>query len=144
MRVADGTHPVEEAAVEGIRLMNIVIDCSDVARLAAFWSAVTGYMPAPDEPPWDDASWNDAEWVALSDPAGTKPRIGFQKVPEGKVVKNRVHMDWAVEDEEGEAARIQALGATFLWRSGNPEDPFVTLADPEGNEFCVVRATGGG
>jgi predicted enzyme related to lactoylglutathione lyase len=58
-------------------------------------------------------------------------------------VKNRVHMDFVAEDEEAEAARIQELGATFLWRSKNPEDPFVTLADPEGNEFCVVRATDG-
>ncbi len=72
---------------------------------------------------------------------GHAPRIAFQRVPEGKVVKNRVHLDFEAEDEEATAAQIQALGARFLWRSSNPEDPFVTLADPEGNEFCVVRAT---
>jgi predicted enzyme related to lactoylglutathione lyase len=123
-----------------VRLANIVFDCADVARLAEFWSAVTGFLPGSGEPSWDDPSWKGAEWVALSDPAGRAPRIGFQLVPEGKVVKNRVHLDLAAEDEEAEAARIQSLGATFLWRSTNPEDPFVTLADPEGNEFCVVRA----
>jgi predicted enzyme related to lactoylglutathione lyase len=129
----------KEARVSELRLANVVIDCSDVARLASFWSSVTGYMPAPGEPPWDDPEWKDAKWVAIRNPAGTGPRIGFQKVPESKVVKNRVHMDWVADDEEVEAARIQALGATFLWRSADPEDPFVTLADPEGNEFCVVR-----
>jgi hypothetical protein len=103
--------------VAGIRLANIVIDCADVAGLASFWCAVTGYAPRPGQPPWDDPSW--------------------------KAAKNRVHMDWVADDEEAEAARIQGLGATFLWRSSNPEDPFVTLADPEGNEFCVVRAAGG-
>lgn len=71
---------------------------------------------------------------------GRAPRICFQRVPEGKVVKNRVHMDFEAEDEEATVAQIQSLGATFLWRSSNPEDPFVTMGDPEGNEFCVVRS----
>jgi hypothetical protein len=84
-----------EAAAQ-VRMMNVVIDCADVARLAAFWSAVTGFQPREGEPPWDDP------------------------------------------------AQIQALGATFLWRSSNPDDPFVTLADPEGNEFCVVRSAPAG
>jgi len=127
--------------VTQLQVMNVVIDCADVGRLAAFWSAVTGFQPREAEPPFDDPSWKDADWVSLGDPAGHAPRIGFQRVPEGKVVKNRVHLDFATEDEEAEAARIQSLGATFLWRSADPQDPFVTLADPEGNEFCVVRAS---
>ena len=129
--------------MSGVRLANVVIDCANVGRLTSFWSAVTGFQPAPGQPPWDDPSWKDAEWVTIRDPDGRAPRIGFQRVPEGKVVKNRVHMDFVASDEEAEAAKIQQLGATFLWRSSDPEDPFVTLADPEGNEFCVVRATGG-
>jgi hypothetical protein len=60
-------------------------------------------------------------------------------VPEAKVVKNRVHVDLGSADEGAEATRIEALGATRLWVSDDPEDPFVVLADPEGNEFCVVR-----
>jgi Glyoxalase-like domain len=121
-------------------MLNVVFDCADVAKLAQFWSAVTGFQPKAGEPPWDDPEWKGADWVALYDPAGTAPRIAFQKVPEGKVVKNRVHLDFDTEDEEATATWIQGLGATFLWRSEDPEDPFVTLADPEGNEFCVVRA----
>jgi predicted enzyme related to lactoylglutathione lyase len=131
----------EDAIQPQVHMANVVIDCADVAKLASFWSAVTGFKPREGEPPWDDPEWKDADWVALRDPAGRAPKIGFQRVPEGKVVKNRVHLDFGAEDEEATAAQIQALGATFLWRSTNPEDPFVTLADPEGNEFCVVRAT---
>jgi predicted enzyme related to lactoylglutathione lyase len=129
----------QEAGKPRVQMMNVVIDCADVARLAQFWSAVTGFQPREGEPPWDDPEWKDAEWVGLRDPEGHKPNIAFQKVPEGKAVKNRVHLDLQAEDEEAAAALIQELGATFLWRSSNPDDPFVTLADPEGNEFCVVR-----
>jgi hypothetical protein len=64
-------------------------------------------------------------------------------VPEDKVVKNRVHMDLYVDNEELAATRIVALGASRLWRSPNPDDPFIVLADPEGNEFCMVRAPQG-
>ena len=65
--------------------------------------------------------------------------IGFQKVPEGKVVKNRVHLDFWAADEEAAAREVEAMGATRLWVSEDPEDPFVVLADPEGNEFCLIR-----
>jgi predicted enzyme related to lactoylglutathione lyase len=123
-----------------VRMLNVVFDCADVARLAQFWSAVTGFQPRKGEPPWDNPEWKTAEWVSLRDPSGRSPNIAFQKVPEGKVAKNRVHLDLEAEDEEATATRIQELGARFLWRSRNPEDPFVTLADPEGNEFCVVRS----
>ncbi len=67
-------------------------------------------------------------------------RIGFQQVPEGKVVKNRVHLDFSAADEEATAGEIEAMGATRRWVGDDPEDPFVALADPEGNEFCIVRA----
>jgi hypothetical protein len=65
--------------------------------------------------------------------------IGFQKVPEGKVVKNRVHLDFWAGDEEATARELEAIGATRRWVSEDPEDPFVVLADPEGNEFCLIR-----
>jgi hypothetical protein len=66
--------------------------------------------------------------------------MGFQKVPEPKSVKNRVHLDLSSRDEEAAATALEAVGATRLWVSEDPEDPFVVLADPEGNEFCVVRS----
>jgi len=111
---------------------SVVIDCAEPASLAAFWAAVTGYE-VRDEGPEDDNTWR-----TLRGPAG-RPNIGFQKVPEPKQVKNRVHIDLYAADEEAAAARIEALGATRLYVSQDPYDVFVTLADPEGNEFCVCR-----
>jgi hypothetical protein len=106
-----------------------VIDCADPAGLAAWWHELTGW-PLGE---------HGAPWSSLERPDGTY--LGFQQVPEPKAGKNRMHLDLAVADEEAAAAWAQAeLRATFLWRSENPDDPFVVLADPEGNEFCYVRA----
>ena len=113
---------------------SVVIDCADPPSLAAFWAAVTGYE-VRDEGPVEDRSWR-----TLLGPDG-QPNMGFQKVPEPKRVKNRVHVDLYTADEEAAAARIEALGATRLYVSEDPDDVFVTLADPEGNEFCVCRQT---
>jgi predicted enzyme related to lactoylglutathione lyase len=110
-----------------VRFREVVIDCADPRSLAAFWVAFTGYEIRRA---YDD-------WVAIEATDGSM-LIGFQQVPEGKVVKNRVHLDFAAEDPEPTARQIEALGATRLWVSEDPEDPFVVLADPEGNEFCIV------
>jgi predicted enzyme related to lactoylglutathione lyase len=113
-----------------VRFHEVVIDCADPRSLARFWAGATGYELQSDR---DD-------WASVLGEGERGIRIGFQRVPEGKVVKNRVHVDLGSPDEETEASRIEALGATRLWVSDDPEDPFVVLADPEGNEFCVVRA----
>jgi hypothetical protein len=115
--------------VERVVLRGVVIDCADPGALAAFWASFTGYEPDHE----DDA------WVSLRSPDGGD-RISFQKVPEPKTVKNRVHLDFAAADEEATAEWIESLGATRRWVSSDPDDPFVVLADPEGNEFCVIRA----
>ena len=114
-----------------VRMGSVVIDCADPPSLAGFWAAVTGYEPRA-------ADAGDDTWRMLLGPGG-QPNIGFQKVPEAKQVKNRVHIDLYTVDEEAAAARIEALGATRLYVSDDPDDIFVTLADPEGNEFCVCR-----
>jgi len=115
-----------------VSFREVVIDCRDPRSLARFWAAATGYEVDSDS----------EDWASVVGEGDRGIRIGFQKVPEGKVVKNRVHVDLAATDEEAEARRIEALGATRLWISDDPDDPFVVLADPEGNEFCVVRAPG--
>jgi predicted enzyme related to lactoylglutathione lyase len=112
-----------------VRFREVVIDCVDPPSLARFWAAATGYEID-----------NESEgWAAIVGEGDRDIRVGFQRVPEDKVVKNRVHVDLSAPDEEAEARRIEALGATRLWVSEDPDDPFVVLADPEGNEFCVVR-----
>jgi len=113
----------------GVRFEEVVIDCADPGALARFWSSVTGY----------EIDNESDRWAAIRGEGERDIWIGFQRVPEAKSVKNRVHVDLGAADEEREARRIEALGATRLWVSDDPEDPFVVLADPEGNEFCVVR-----
>jgi predicted enzyme related to lactoylglutathione lyase len=113
-----------------LRFYEVVIDCADPQALARFWAEATGYALERD---FED-------WASVVGEGDRQIRIGFQRVPEGKVVKNRVHVDLEAPDEEAEARRIEALGATRRYTSEDPEDPFVVLADPEGNEFCIVRA----
>lgn len=135
MARATNAHGTPESTPE-VSIGGIVFDCADPIGLARFWQAVTGFEPAEPLVPGPEGD----DWAQLTDPAGRQPSLGFQKVPEGKVVKNRVHVDLYATDEEAGAERIVALGARRLWRSEDPDDPFVVLADPEGNEFCVVRA----
>lgn len=119
----------------------VVIDCRDPHRLARFWAGALGYQPSKGGEDWDDlrseAEAGELDWVRLT---GAGVAVAFQRVPEPKAVKNRVHLDLASIDEESEASRLEVLGATRLRRSEDPDDVFVVLADPEGNEFCVVRA----
>jgi predicted enzyme related to lactoylglutathione lyase len=112
-----------------ISLGMVVIDCADPLRLAGFWASATGYTVRD----------SDERWAWILDPKDSRIEIGFQRVPEPKSGKNRVHLDLHTPDEEAEAERIEALGGTRLRRSDNPEDIFIVFADPEGNEFCIVR-----
>jgi hypothetical protein len=139
----------------------LTIDAHDPPRLVAFWAEALGYSPTPPDldTPWyrhyrrrlggDDAFDN-----RLFDPAGLQPPLWFQEVPEGKAGKNRLHIDVYATDRDDSlalpervervdavVARLTELGASTLraTREDDPEDPFyfVTMQDPEGNEFCV-------
>ncbi|MCH1869042.1 VOC family protein [Nocardioides sp. CFH 31398] len=121
------------------------VDCRDAYALSRFWGAVLGYdgMPGePDEP-------GDEECLLVS-PDGAI-RLLFIEVPESKSTKNRVHLDLEPVDgtREEEIERLLGLGATLLADRRRPDGGWATLADPEGNEFCVLRtraereATGG-
>jgi hypothetical protein len=108
---------------------SVVIDCADPVRLVDWWHELTGWPVGERGEPWSDLERHDGTY------------LGFQEVPESKAGKNRLHLDLRVADEEAAATWAQEqLGATFLWRSQSADDPFVVLADPEGNEFCFVRA----
>jgi uncharacterized protein YndB with AHSA1/START domain len=107
-------------------IANVTIDCADAARLAGFWAAALGYVPAGGGP----------DWAALEEPSGAGPRLLFMRVPEPKVVKNRVHLDLNVEDRLAEAERLVALGARQL-RTVAEGAGWMVMADPEGNEFCI-------
>ncbi len=140
--------------------IQVVFDCADPDRLARFWASALQYrLPDPPEGfnTWDEwlkaegipeEEWNSAS--ALEDPDGTGPRIYFQRVPEHKIVKNRVHIDLNVsggakvpleerrKQVDAEAERLVDEGAT-VFRPGSVErgEYWVVMQDPEGNEFCV-------
>jgi hypothetical protein len=79
-----------------------------------------------------------ADGAACVDPDGKRPRLYFQRVPEAKAGKNRVHLDVRVQDKDAEVARLTALGATRLYEASQGPHTWITMADPEGNEFCVT------
>ncbi|HEX9260373.1 MAG TPA: VOC family protein [Acidimicrobiales bacterium] len=114
------------------REIHLVIDANDPDRLARFWSEALGYEIAAGV----------AQYRSLRDPEGKGPKLLIQGVGEPKVVKNRLHIDIAADDLEAEAARLVALGARRLQEA--PVEEFgiswILLADPEGNELCVVPA----
>ena len=141
------------------REVQVTIDCADPARLAEFWAEVLGYRlqrPPPGFETWDEAldAWASRRSGATTPRPSSTPRararVFFQRVPEGKQVKNRVHLDvraapgLAGDDRmaalEAEADRLVALGARRLARV-EPAPPMeaghLVMADPEGNEFCL-------
>jgi predicted enzyme related to lactoylglutathione lyase len=113
------------------QVTQILIDCADVDALAAFWCAVLDWKIVGE----DDG---DVE-IGPHDDADASVRIMFEKVPEPKTIKNRVHLDVKATDgdQDGEVERLLALGASRV-DIGQGEVSWVVLADPEGNEFCVL------
>lgn len=126
----------------GLRLTEIVVDCRDAAALASFWAAALGYhiVFADDDQveigPWEQEPPDLAEQMRR---APGVPTIVFVVVPEGKTVKNRLHLDLRPDDQDAEVQRILALGAKKV-DIGQGEQSWVVLADPEDNEFCILRA----
>ncbi len=117
-----------------LTIQTISFDCHDPAALATFWQQVLG---------WRVTYQTDDEWV-LEPPEGSQqdgvaPDLLFFKVPDEKSVKNRLHLDLRPQDRDAEVARVVGLGAREV-DIGQGEQTWVVLADPEGNEFCVLRA----
>ena len=118
------------------RMHNVTFDCADPVAQAAFWSQVTGFAQHPD----NGADPEDTETLLL--PPGDGPGILFQRVPEGRAVKNRLHLDLRPTDgtRDEEVQRLLGIGATLVLDMRQPDGTgWVQLADPEGNEFCVER-----
>lgn len=110
----------------------VVVDCADPERVGAFWQAVLG----------DGYRAKRDGWSSLRHPAGVGPHLSFDRVHEGKAVKNRVHPDIRPEGRtrDEERARLDQLGArTLRLVEDNPADVHSIVVDPEGNEFCILN-----
>jgi predicted enzyme related to lactoylglutathione lyase len=117
----------------GITLLGISFDAHDPAVLAAFWAAVLHRDT-------DDGASADFASIPPGTDPGSGPLLMFHRVPEGKAVKNRVHLDLRTADVGGETARLLALGANELRPLAANDGRWVSLADPEGNEFDLVAS----
>jgi Glyoxalase-like domain len=130
----------------GSRLTEVVVDCHDPVALAAFWAAALGYHVVRSEDgqveiaPWPREPPDLAEQVRQ---APGVPTLVFVPVPEAKTVKNRLHLDLRPvgSSHAAEVERLIGLGARRA-DIGQGEVPWVVLADPEGNEFCVLGPLG--
>ena len=140
-----------------VKEFQVTFDCADPERVARFWCEALGYVVPP--PPPGFASWEEFDAslppasqgsaYACVDPTGKGPRLFFQRVPEGKVVKNRLHLDVRVgtglvgEERvaalEAECARLLPLGATRvqLLVADEENESCLVMQDVEGNEFCL-------
>jgi catechol 2,3-dioxygenase-like lactoylglutathione lyase family enzyme len=113
--------------------ISVVLDCTDAAKLAAFWTGALGYEQVAA----------DGEFIGLKDPDGRLPTLVLQRVPERKVIKNRMHIDVFSDDFDRHFVRLTDLGATIVTPEHLESDGMrlVVLADPEGNEFCLLDPT---
>ena len=138
--------------------IQVTFDCNDIEKMVQFWMLALNYR-MPDPPP-GYTDWNEfaaknnipkEEWaMTLFDPAGKGPDVYFQLVPEGKTAKNRLHLDIRVSSGFGtdpaerrqqtsaRVAELVAAGASILYEINESEAYWVTMADPEGNEFCII------
>ncbi|MEU3646081.1 VOC family protein [Lentzea sp. NPDC034063] len=114
-------------------LQNVAIDCANAYELALFWSKVTGRPLHPDDKPGD----RETEVLLAEGPV-----LYFNEVPEPKTVKNRLHLCLRPDtSRDEEVERLLGLGATFVGDHRDADGTgWAILADPEGNEFCVLRS----
>lgn len=140
-----------------VKQVQVAFDCANPQRMADFWCDVLGYVlpPVPEGfATWDDYQASqppEHQWAtfACMDPSGAGPRLFFQRVPEGKVVKNRLHLDvragtGLVGDERlatltAESERLIALGAerVRVMPADEEDESCIVMQDIEGNEFCL-------
>ncbi|MFN0089126.1 MAG: VOC family protein [Acidimicrobiales bacterium] len=107
----------------------VIVDAHDPVALGRWWQRALG---------WEVVSESEAD-LELAPAAGAQPSLQFLAAPDDKVVKNRLHLDFRPVDRDAEVARLVALGARPV-DIGQGEQSWVVLADPEGNEFCVLSS----
>jgi predicted enzyme related to lactoylglutathione lyase len=118
-----------------LKIQCVTIDCEDLALVSNFWAQVLEWR----------ITYTDEVEVVLEPPVGSPleniaPDILFIKVPNSKTVKNRMHFDLRPDDQLAEVARVEQLGAKKADIGQAGDLPWIVMADPEGNEFCILSA----
>jgi predicted enzyme related to lactoylglutathione lyase len=126
-----GNAKIGKAPVVAARFTELIVDSHDPEKLAGFWAEVLG---------WTRTDNYGGRVVEIASASRERPTITFVPVPDAKTTKNRLHIDVNPVgcDQDEELSRLLALGATKV-DVGQGEKPWVVLADPEGNEFCLLR-----
>ncbi|GII24610.1 VOC family protein [Planosporangium mesophilum] len=112
------------------RWSEVVVDAIDPARLGRWWAEVLDYRLLHE----------DLDRAAIGPVEGTYPQLMFNRVSDAKSGRNRLHLDLTPDDQEAEVERLVDMGARRVDIGQGDDAPWVVLADPEGNEFCVLRA----
>jgi hypothetical protein len=118
-----------------LRIQCLTVDAHDPSAIATFWEAALGWRRTEE----------DGHEVVLEPPLGSPgggaaPDLLFLRVPDDKAVKNRLHLDLRPDDQAAEVARLEALGARRVDIGQGDDVTWIVMADPEGNEFCVLRS----
>jgi predicted enzyme related to lactoylglutathione lyase len=121
-----------------LRIQCVCIDTTDPSGLATFWEQALGWRRTYDKP--DEVCIEPPEG---SSEDGVVPDLLFLKVPDAKTVKNRLHVDLRPEDQAAEVERLEQLGATRADVGQGCDVAWIVMADPHGNEFCVLKALSG-
>ena len=131
--------PIRLGPMSSVKQFQVTFDCAEPVRVARFWAETLGYQAEYDD--------EQGAWAAAMDPTRAGPRLYFQRVPEGKVVKNRVHLDVRVgtgligEERlaalEAECERLLPLGAERVQLLYDGTNSCIVMQDIEGNEFCL-------
>lgn len=106
----------------------ITFDTDHPSRVADFWCAALGYTLSGEE----------EDWALIEDPGKSHLVLYFQRVPESKTCKNRVHPDLVTGDIPGEVERLRGLGASVVAQHDENGQQWTVMADPDGNEYCIV------
>lgn len=115
------------------RWSGVTIDCADPIRMSAFWAALLG-IPASSE------HGDDPNWATVGSRSGPLPRLTFQRVPEPKATKVRIHLDVQVDDIAVGREQVETLGGRWAGiRNDYDEGVVLVMLDPEGHEFCLVQ-----
>ena len=121
------TPVIDKGQTMALRITRVTVDCANLQVMETFWAEALGYVRS---------TGSSSGTGGVEDPDDRDVELVFVQVPEGKTVKNRVHLDLGADSRDAEVERLVGLGARKL----RAIDNWTVMSDPEGNEFCVVQA----